>query len=764
MFWLSFFSDRREAPSSRPQADKCNKHRGSSSHFEEFALLLTNTSRSRSKNQEAVVSTASNPRHFNGNFVPNTDDPDAFTALQVIYEALHDPSILDARRHQRYGLQPVIHIVFPDTPLRTPLSGPLHTPGPRCVLDLIDGEAHPTVAHLAFPLWPLAAPAKVGLAISALRASKASLLLPSTLCSHPTPLPPARTTIMNVGDFSIIRFLGEGTSGKVYYVKDRISRAKAALKVIPKEDKNEYALGVVLQEREISEKLSDSPWFVGLWASWHDRANLYIAMTLYPTDLDSEMIKCKIIEPERARFYMAEIIIALTELHSRGIVHRDIKAPNILIDRDGHIVLGDFGLVKDFNRIPTLPERVYQPYWPYLPTDDPTKGATPRPPDQLHFVAWDYRGSELEMAPEIHMREPYSFGVDYWSAAVVLYWMLTGRPPFYEDEAEYEDGGEQDVKPLSFKIIEDDLYWDPGDKVDEDAKDFLERMLEKDPRDRLMISYEIPNHPYFASIDWPLMEARLVTPPWVPTGDIGHVYEPTASSSFTPGEPYVSEADDPCPEFTFLSQQAKIWPQLDEDEYDSDYDSDDDTVTDEMGPGSKQAKIIPAWPHFAQARLELSNTPNGSQDIRTLKSDSLDSNVSLKDSWQRSFVNPPSNQPCGDGRKRWLYAQDLLQLHTPYIASHRSAMNSSPALATKPRQVTSQRPLSEINTRPRACTSRFEIDPSLLNSPTDASRPQHVNHVVNGTGVLFKVKVWISKLKTPKPKKGFPLSRLSFPS
>ncbi|CAA7268655.1 unnamed protein product [Cyclocybe aegerita] len=762
MFWFSFFSDPKGTSSSRPRADKCNKQRGSSSRFEEFASPLVNPSRSGSKSQEAAVSTARNPRHFNGNFVPNKEDPDTFAALQAIYEALHDPSILDARRHLRYDLQPVIHIVFPDTPPRTPLSDALHTPGPRCILDLIDGEAHPAVAHLAFPLYPIAAPAKVGHPISALRGYRTPLLLSSP--SHPILLPPARTTNMNVADFSIIRFLGEGTSGKVYYVKDRISRAKVALKVIPKEDKNECALGVVLQEREICEKLSDSPWFVGLWASWHDQANLYIAMTLYPTDLDSEMIKCKIIEPERARFYMTEIIIALTELHSRGIIHRDIKAPNILIDRNGHIVLADFGLVKDFDRIPTLPERVYQPYWPYLPTDDPTKGSTPRPPDQLHFVAWDYRGSELEMAPEIHMREPYSFGVDYWSAAVVLYWMLTGRPPFYEDEAEYEDGGEQDVKPLSFKIVEDNLYWDPGDNVDDDTKDFLERMLEKDPRDRLMISYEIPNHPYFASIDWPLMEARLVPPPWVPIGDIGHVYEPTASSSFTPGEPYASEADDPCPEFTFLSEQAKVPPLLeDEDEYDSDYDSDNDTVTDEMALESKQAKIIPTWPHFARARLELSDTPNGSQDIRTLKSNSLDSNIFLKENWQRSFVNPPSNRPCGDGRKRWLYAQDLLQLHTPHIASHRFAMNSSPALSTKPHQVTSQRPLSEINTQPRGCTSRFEIDPSLPNPPTDVSRPQHVNHVVNGTGVLFKVKVWISKLKTPKPKKGFPLSRLSFP-
>lgn len=123
-------------------------------------------------------------------------------------------------------------------------------------------------------------------------------------------------------------------------------------------------------------------------------------------------------------------IIALTELHSRGIIHRDIKAPNILIDQDGHIVLADFGLSKDFHKIPTIAERVFQPYWPYFSDENPTSESEPRDPEELHFVAWNYRGSDMEMAPEIHLRMPYSFGIDFWSASVILYWMLTGRVSF----------------------------------------------------------------------------------------------------------------------------------------------------------------------------------------------------------------------------------------------------------------------------------------------------------------------------------------------
>lgn len=83
---------------------------------------------------------------------------------------------------------------------------------------------------------------------------------------------------MNAADFQVLRFLGEGTSGKVYLVRDRISKANLALKVIPKKGRNDYALNAVLKERNISVKLANSPWFVDMWAAWHDKLYFYIAM------------------------------------------------------------------------------------------------------------------------------------------------------------------------------------------------------------------------------------------------------------------------------------------------------------------------------------------------------------------------------------------------------------------------------------------------------------------------------------------------------
>jgi len=119
----------------------------------------------------------------------------------------------------------------------------------------------------------------------------------------------------------------------------------------------------------------------------------------------------------------------LNELHKRGVIHIDIKTPNILIGREGHIVLADFGLSKDFKRIPTLQERVQLPSWDFLSPGSDARDFSEDSGNLEHrdFIAWEYRGSPMEMAPEICLLQPYSFGVDFWAAGIVFYWMLTGR-------------------------------------------------------------------------------------------------------------------------------------------------------------------------------------------------------------------------------------------------------------------------------------------------------------------------------------------------
>ncbi|KAF8811639.1 kinase-like protein, partial [Phlegmacium glaucopus] len=522
--------------------------------------------------------------------------------------------------------------------------------------------------------------------------------------------------VMNAADLQVLRFLGEGTSGKVYLVKDRIPKINLALKVIPKKGRNDYAQKAILKERDISVKLADSPWFVNIWAAWHDQLHFYIAMTVYPTDLDSEIIRCGVIDPSRARFYMAEIIIALTELHSRGVIHRDIKAPNILIDQDGHIVLADFGLSKDFHKIPTIAERVYQPYWPYFSGENPTSESEPRDPEDLHFVAWNYRGSDMEMAPEIHLRMPYSFGIDFWSASVILYWMLTGRV------TAYEDGGEEDCKPLMYKIAEDDLYWDESDNVDDITKDFLERMMAKDPKQRLMISFDMPAHPYFAGVNWTLMEERLVPPPWIPGSKISHVCE-KMSPTVISGEAYL-EGEDPFPNFFFRSKRLESGAMLDDgDSMDGQERSEAETVHGEE-----------------LSRHELQDdfmNENDDQD-RTSKHDCDDFDT-MTTTWDISIISPPATKPCGPGPKSWIHGLDLLKFRS---ATHPDAVDFPNTVALHAAQYSTTRPARSSD------LISHDFDPSSATTRC----PNQTSHVVNGVGFMFKIKVWIWKIWSSKPK------------
>jgi hypothetical protein len=155
----------------------------------------------------------------------------------------------------------------------------IHIVSPRCDHSVppICGETTPVVVPQAD-----STPSKAIEAAPTAPTPAPTVAIATPIQTLESPPPRIATTngprVLDVKDLSVIRFLGEGTSGKVYFVKDRISKAKLALKVVPKAGKSEYTLNVVVEERELMEKLSDSPWFVNLWGSWHDSANLYIAM------------------------------------------------------------------------------------------------------------------------------------------------------------------------------------------------------------------------------------------------------------------------------------------------------------------------------------------------------------------------------------------------------------------------------------------------------------------------------------------------------
>ncbi|KAK2465060.1 hypothetical protein APHAL10511_002868 [Amanita phalloides] len=481
------------------------------------------------------------------------DTADETSFLETLGDAYHEPEILDIHRSEKYGLGSPVQlsaVVF--SPITHDTIGDIRSPAFTVLPGL---EPLATVRDLAVvprtPLLPSTPVFEDSLNIFDISASPCT---PSLTCSTPALSSPTsdvsapsftQPRAVKIRDFELLQFLSKGSCGQVYLARDNVSKKEVALKVIRKVAgvwDHPFVKQILMGEKKIMESLQGLDWFVQLEASWHDTNNIYLAMVYYPTDIESEIIRCEKFAADRARFYMVEMIMALEELHKRGIIHRDIKAANILIRADGHIVLADFGLAKDFGREPTIAERSYQPYWPFR-TEDNVYEAPRRPATELTFVTNDWCGSEMEMAPEIVRHEYYSFGVDYWASGVTLYAMVTGRHPWTDDE------------DVPAQILEEEVQFVDEDDVSNECKDFICQLLKKDPAERLRIGLDITSHPYFAGVDWEAMRNKAVSPPWVPDFVTGHhFFEDWGTiEHFEPGHALEKDEADVLPDFAYTS-------------------------------------------------------------------------------------------------------------------------------------------------------------------------------------------------------------------
>jgi len=179
----------------------------------------------------------------------------------------------------------------------------------------------------------------------------------------------------------------------------------------------------------------------------------------------------------RARFYAAEIILAISYVHSLDIIYRDLKPENVLLDAQGHIRLTDFGLSKEG-------------------ISSSSSGAN------------SFCGTPEYLAPEILNRQGHGRAVDWWSLGALLYEMLSGLPPFYC----------QDRERLFEKIRKSELHYPAS--VSRPAKNVLKGLLNKDPTGRLGSgpgdAEEIKRHEFFAEIQWEKLMNGDIPPPWRP--------------------------------------------------------------------------------------------------------------------------------------------------------------------------------------------------------------------------------------------------------
>mmetsp|Transcript_20395 Transcript_20395/g.40114 ORF Transcript_20395/g.40114 Transcript_20395/m.40114 type:complete len:619 (-) Transcript_20395:344-2200(-) len=303
---------------------------------------------------------------------------------------------------------------------------------------------------------------------------------------------------IELDQFNIFRDLGRGAFGVVAGAKFRATGALLALKCMNKKlVKGKNALKLVKTERDVLAKLGEHPstFTVYVQYAFTDRDNFYLALPLCSGgDLQYHLAVERYFEPERARYHIAEVVLGIEHLHSLGIVYRDLKPDNILLDENGHCRISDMGLAIVTNGRHLRGRAGTPGYW----------------------------------APEMLTKKRYSFPVDWWSLGCVLYELLSGRCPFSKLNTKME----RDEATLQWEITyPEKLGCGVGGEVrpfPDDAKAFLERLLVRDKNKRLGASErgaeEVKEDTYFTGLDWAKLARKDITPPWVPKREQIHAF------------------------------------------------------------------------------------------------------------------------------------------------------------------------------------------------------------------------------------------------
>lgn len=304
-------------------------------------------------------------------------------------------------------------------------------------------------------------------------------------------LEPGTQRQYSLNDFELIRVIGRGSYAKVLMVELKKTRRIYAMKVIKKAlVTDDEDIDWVQTEKHVFETASNHPFLVGLHSCFQTPSRLFFVIEFVRGgDLMFHMQRQRRLPEEHARFYAAEISLALNFLHEKGIIYRDLKLDNVLLDHEGHIKLTDYGMCKE--------------------------GV--RPGDTTSTFC----GTPNYIAPEILRGEDYGFSVDWWALGVLLYEMLAGRSPF--DIAGASDNPDQNTEDYLFQVILEKTIRIPR-SLSVKAASVLKGFLNKNPADRLGCHrdsgfVDIAGHPFFKSIDWEMLEQRQVAPPYKPRLD-----------------------------------------------------------------------------------------------------------------------------------------------------------------------------------------------------------------------------------------------------
>ncbi|KAH8987732.1 kinase-like protein [Lactarius hatsudake] len=345
---------------------------------------------------------------------------------------------------------------------------------------------------------------------------------------------------VQVADFEMMRVLGKGCAGKVLLVRHKNSSDLYALKAITKRHVLAHQeLQHTLTEQAVLRRMAaegTDPFVVKLWWSFHDKENLFLVMDFHPGgDLATQLARWGRLGRDRARFYAAEIVEGVEGLHAAGVVYRDLKPENILIAADGHIVLTDFGLSKEFPKpggqhvAPSTPPAAGSPYWM---KDD--KELAAQWPSRHVDTTSTFCGTAEYLAPEVIQGLPYSYEVDWWSFGTMLYEMLTGITPFWADN--HSD--------MYVRVLQDELQFPDDRALDQDTKGLIRGLLQRNPALRIS-EPRIKRHPYFSMIDWAHVYYKRYIPPYIPPIDPSNASDTqNFDDTFLDMEPVINDEND----------------------------------------------------------------------------------------------------------------------------------------------------------------------------------------------------------------------------
>ncbi|KAF8624490.1 hypothetical protein AX17_007119 [Amanita inopinata Kibby_2008] len=279
-------------------------------------------------------------------------------------------------------------------------------------------------------------------------------------------------------DFIIHRTLGTGSFGRVHLVQSKHNLRFYAIKVLSKERVVKMKqVEHTNNERHLLSAVQH-PFIINLWGTFQDASNLYMVMDfIHGGELFTLLRRSNRFPDPVAKFYAAEVALALHYLHGLDIVYRDLKPENILLNHDGHIKVTDFGFAKECVN-----------------------------------TTWTLCGTPDYLAPEVISQQRYNKSVDWYALGVLIYEMLSGFPPFHQPDGNHAALYEKILRGPSF------MRWPTA--FSDSATDLIMKLMESDPSKRYGNlkngSMDVFHHEWFKEVNWDMLLNRQITAPYVP--------------------------------------------------------------------------------------------------------------------------------------------------------------------------------------------------------------------------------------------------------